>query len=233
MFSLLIYGLINTDENYYLRKIPYKQSIDIIEKYPELKSPDHDYVFIPKQISFTQSSKNKMSDETLNKWKEINPAFDIKIYSDKDCEDYLEEHFSKNHKKIFKDIIHGPIKSDYFKVHKLLEGGVFIDSDYKPFNIWKICDYKQVIIPKYKHFYKPDIIAINKDNELIKQAIAVYDELSKNTHTYGYFNWKLMFIISILNNSNSKKLKNVLNSVKKNDIHVISDYKTNRKITNN
>ena len=99
----------------------------------------------------------------MDEWRKKNPSLIINFYTDEDCEDYLQKHFSENHKKTFKNIKHGKVKGDYFTAHKLLEGGIFLDCEYEPFDLLPIRRQNTPLIPKYGKQYSTNLIIINNE----------------------------------------------------------------------
>ena len=211
LFSIFIYEIVKEqEESFYLKENSYKYCKKICDENEDLCEPDHYFVYVPRKLSFTHTKDKKLSEETIKKWQELNPTFIINFYTDEDCEKYLEENFSKKHKEIFKNLKDGPVKGDYFKTHKLLEGGIFADIEYEPFDMFPLRDAKRTIIPKQNKLYNPNIILVKKNNELIKQAIKVYEELDKDRESYSNSGWRLKNILSILNKLNKEKLENIL-----------------------
>ena len=98
----------------------------VIERF---NNPNNNF---PKIIHMTCKNKNKMSEfykNNLNSWKKFNPNWEVKLYDDKDLDDFFNKHYKKYVKKInaFNKMI---FKVDIFKLlvlHKY--GGIYVDMD--------------------------------------------------------------------------------------------------------
>ena len=63
-------------------------------------------------------------------WKRFNPDFEIKLFDNNMCEEFLNNNFSIKHATIFRYISDGPIKADFWRVCVLYKnGGIYIDAD--------------------------------------------------------------------------------------------------------
>jgi hypothetical protein len=168
-------------------------------------------------IILTYYDKDKLN-EYGKKWKSINPTYTIELYDDKDCYEYLLNKFSEYHANIFENIIDGPIKSDYFRIHRMIEGGVYTDIDQPAFDVdpW----INQFVIPlrTFKTFYRgvitdyyyePSFIISQPNHSFIKQCIRCYDKIVKNVQ-YSYNNWSIVKLISILDFQNNEKIPYVI-----------------------
>ena len=81
-----------------------------------------------------------MCDKTLNyikiysqNWIKLNPDYEIKLYDNTLCEQFLLDNYSQLHCDIFKYIPDGPIKADFWRVCILYKyGGLYVDADNEP-----------------------------------------------------------------------------------------------------
>jgi hypothetical protein len=155
---------------------------------------------IPKVIYMCHKELTHIKEYSKN-WKRLNPEYEIKLYDDKLCEDFLLKEYSQMHYDIFKFIKDGPIKADFWRVcviHKY--GGVYVDADIEP------------LVPLRK-FIEPDsdfvvcmsftgidpiLLVCRKNNFVLKKCIDTYIEYYKNKLFYEYGNWSIMVVISIV-----------------------------------
>ena len=200
-------------ENYKnIRSYNLKKSNKVYKNNMDLRVLNYDARNVPKNIVFTYISKDKVPGGLLEKWKEINPSYNIIFYNDEDCEDYLEKNFSIDHKHNFTKIKNGPIKADYFRAHRMIEGGCYIDIDVVPFSLDEIEKYNKFIVPYSRNVNQlnPMIIYTEPNNNFILQTIKVYEELTKNWNKYSYWNWSIVQIMSSLNKINYLKIPKIL-----------------------
>lgn len=85
---------------------------------------------IPSVIYQTFQSRliPKAIDDATNSWKELNPEYSWKYFSDIDCRNYIKENFNKDVLKAYDSLIPGSYKSDLWRyciIYK--EGGVYAD----------------------------------------------------------------------------------------------------------
>ena len=66
-------------------------------------------------------------------WKILNPDYEIKLYDDNLCNEFLKNEFSQLHSDIFNYIKDGPIKADFWRVCIVYKyGGLYVDADIEP-----------------------------------------------------------------------------------------------------
>lgn len=90
---------------------------------------------IPKKIY--QSWKTKeLAGEMANivkKTQEMNPDYSYELFDDKDCYEFILEHFGVNYANAFDILIPGAFKCDFWRYAKLyIDGGVYVDIDMVP-----------------------------------------------------------------------------------------------------
>jgi hypothetical protein len=154
-------------------------------------------------------------------WSRLNPDFKIEIYDDNDCNKYLLEKFGKYHSNVFTDLIKdGPIKADYFRIHRLIEGGIYVDMDMEPINL---DHYKNRIIIPYtvfpankwiKYQLNPALIIIPPQHPLILQAIKAYKIISEHLN-YEYWSYSIVTVLSALNIINKYKIPKIILETRK------------------
>jgi hypothetical protein len=145
-------------------------------------------------------------------WKNLNPEYEIKLYDDKMCEDFLRNEFSELHYEIFKYIKDGPIKADFWRVCIIYKyGGIYVDADVKPLvSIDKFIDTTSDFIIctslSFFNFMDPIFMATHPNNEYLKKCIDVYIEKYNNT-SYNYYLWSIMTVMRYNNIFQLDKLK--------------------------
>lgn len=83
------------------------------------------------------------SREALNSFSEMNPEYEVRVYTGKDCETYIEKHYDKTILTVFKSLIPYAFQADFFRYLVLYkEGGIY-------------SDFRQVCLKPFKE-YIPD-----------------------------------------------------------------------------
>lgn len=149
-----------------------------------------------------------MCHETLDKlndaskvWQQLNPDYEIKLYDNKMCEDFLLNNYSEEHKNIFNYIKHGPIKADFWRVCIINKfGGLYVDSDIMPLKplkdfIENNIDFCTCISAIDK--YNPQFIMAHADDEILIESINKYINYYRNNKLYGYWEWSICFVMEI------------------------------------
>ena len=70
---------------------------------------------IPKVIYMCHKHLSEISKYSLN-WKILNPEYDIKLYDDNLCQQFLLNEYSQLHLDIFNFLKDGPIKADFWRI---------------------------------------------------------------------------------------------------------------------
>uniref|UniRef100_A0A6C0D2V6 Alpha 1,4-glycosyltransferase domain-containing protein n=1 Tax=viral metagenome TaxID=1070528 RepID=A0A6C0D2V6_9ZZZZ len=90
---------------------------------------------IPRQIFLTWKDNNLPSN-VLDNWKVLNPSYNVHLYTDDDCYEFLLQTFSKEYADYFREIPFGPIKADWWRICILYtKGGVYVDADVEPIGV--------------------------------------------------------------------------------------------------
>ena len=193
------------------------------------------YENIPKVIFITYKDK-KILKKLKNKWQKLNPEYKIEIYDNKDCEKYLYEKFSSEHMEIFKKIKHGPIKGDYFRAHRMKEGGIYVDADVSPFEVDPYSNMFIIPYSRFKHLTNPTLIIAPPNHPFILQTIKAYKIIVKKIK-YGYWKWSIVTITAQLNKINVHKIPKILQEkrpIAKNKYSVfVYDVNNGKKVFNN
>ena len=190
------------------------------------------------------------------KWKELNPEYEIKLYDDELCQQFLLTEYSQLHLDIFNFIPDGPIKCDFWRLCIINKyGGLYVDADINP-----LVPLKQYIeedddfVTCISLFYtigetewqlNPHLILSHKNNEILEKNIENFIDLYKNNkEKYNYWDWsicKRLYINGVREKKshvlieNGKKYKflyeKTLNDCEYNDIIVLHNHYDN--YTNN
>jgi hypothetical protein len=166
-----------------------------------------------KTIGEYEKNKSKL-------WKKLNPDYEIKLYDNKMCKDFLMDNYGKKYREIFEYIPDGPIKADFWRVcilHKL--GGVYSDVDnvpLLPLNDFIEKDVDFVTCTSYwdemKFNYNPNLIICNKDNAILEKCIDWYIQKYKGKVKYEYWDYSIMNAFTqILHPENFKKEYGIYN----------------------
>ena len=94
---------------------------------------------IPKIIYLSYKTKD-IPEYVMKKWNEIYPDYEVKLYDNTDCINFLKTEYNDEYVDIFNYIKDGPIKADFWRVCILYKyGGIYSDIDIEPLiNIEKI-----------------------------------------------------------------------------------------------
>lgn len=183
------------------------------------------YNNIPKVIVLTYKDKKQL--EILrNKWEKMNPSFTVEIYDDDDCIKYLSNNFSPEHAKVFKNYIKdGPIKADYFRIHRMLEGGVYVDADTSIFDLKPYQD--KFIIPRsmFRLQQNPTLIICPPYHKFISKCIEAYKKMWSKKVKYSYWGWSIVTIMTVLNQIATTKMPKILQEISPTGNRRIDPYK--------
>ena len=165
---------------------------------------------IPKIIYMCHKTLDKIEIYS-QKWKELNPEYEIKLYDDELCQQFLLEEYSQKYVDIFNFIPDGPIKADFWRICIINKyGGLYVDADINPIvplNKY-IEDNDDFVICISSCFdtnidewqLNPHIILSDKHNYFLYDCINKYIELYTNhKEDYTYWNWSICKLIKIPN----------------------------------
>lgn len=154
---------------------------------------------IPKVIHMCHKQMDKLKQYSQN-WLRLNPEYELRLYDDKMCEDFLLENFSQLHCDIFKYIHHGSIKCDFWRLCVIFKlGGIYADADIEPLVplsefISKDADFVTCMV--HPGFYNPHFIISKSGNKYLKKCIELYLEYYHTQRTYSYENWSIVGIFN-------------------------------------
>ena len=163
---------------------------------------------------------------TYNFWKQLNPGYEIKLFNDAMCEQFLFDQFSELHRSIFKFIPDGPIKSDFWRLCILYKyGGIYVDADIHPLvpldkYLMRSCDFVTCITPSNGNF-NPHFIAARKNDPILKECIEKYINFYNNQSSYGYWEWSIVYIFNTI----LSDLKNHHNKMPTSQVFIINNKK--------
>jgi mannosyltransferase OCH1-like enzyme len=166
---------------------------------------------IPKVIYICDKDLTFINNYSKN-WEVLNPDYEIKLYDDKMCEDFLREEFSELHYEIFKFIKDGPIKADFWRICVLYKyGGVYVDADIELLIpifqfIEKDIDFITCSSSRFYALFNPNFIMSYAGNDILKNCINVYIEKYNTKEIYSYINWS---IVTIMKWNNVLDIKNI------------------------
>lgn len=152
--------------------------------------------------------------------KKLNPEFNIHLYDNDDCINFLRKEYSEEHVKIFNFLKDGPIKSDFWRCCILYKkGGWYADIDIKPIKPLKSLYTKDLEFMTVKSYYgksrlTPELIYSRKGNKLLKLCIDRYLNDYRNNKKYSYWGYS---IVGIMTDEIKKVLNNPINN--KNNIY--------------
>jgi mannosyltransferase OCH1-like enzyme len=157
---------------------------------------------IPKTIFMCDKTLFTISKYSIN-WKKKNPGYQIKLYNDRMCEEFLLHEYSKTHKKLFRVISDGPIKADFWRVCVLYKyGGVYIDADNEPlvplrYFINPNADFVTCSSYMEKMNYNPNFIMSKAGNPTLKKCIDMYIDFYTSNRKYSYWDWSIMNVMTL------------------------------------
>jgi mannosyltransferase OCH1-like enzyme len=154
---------------------------------------------IPKILYLTYKTKNIPS-SVIDKFKEVYSDYEIKIYDNNDCIDFLNKEYGQEYVNIFNFIKNGPIKADFWRVCILYKyGGIYSDVDIVPIiNIEQILESDTTFltcISKAKDNTNPHFIVSIPNHKLLKICIDTYLDLYRNKIQYSYWEWSITTIM--------------------------------------
>jgi len=152
-----------------------------------------------------------MCDKTLDhikiyskNWTNLNPDYEMKLYDDQMCEQFLLNEYSRLHYYIFKSILDGPIKADFWRVcilHKY--GGVYVDADnepLEPFSAYIDENADFVTCSSYWNAmnfnFNPNFIMAKAGDQILKDCIDMYVYWYNHKFPYEYWKWSIMHVFT-------------------------------------
>ena len=164
---------------------------------------------IPKVIYLSYKTKN-IPKYILDHWKNLNPSYDIKLYDNDDCKQFLLENYTQKYVDIFEFLKDGPIKADFWRLCILYKyGGVYADIDIE---LLVSIDHIINMEPNISFItcnsigggLNPHLIITIKELPLIKRCIEEYINKYDSGEIYSYWGYS---ITSIMYNEYKKEVE--------------------------
>jgi hypothetical protein len=196
-----------------------------------------------KNIFLCCKNKNVVPDKVVKNWKSLNIEYDVKLYDDNECIDFLSKEYGNEYSNFFEELPYGPIKADFWRLCILNKyGGIYSDIDIEPLeSLTKILEndndneitFCSCINFKKNHIFQAFIYS-TPNNEILKKCIDVM--LSKKHYFFGkninkYHSklyWKLSGcydMYNIITELVGDKLKsNKMYTIKNNNIKLLEEY---------
>jgi hypothetical protein len=133
--------------------------------------------------------KKNVPDKVFDRWKKLNPDYNIDFSFDNDCIEFLKNNFNDYIVNLFKVIKVGMYKADLWRLCKLyIHGGVYADVDLVPYinidNLDKEISFYSCISDIDNSIFQAFIVNFSKPkNPLILHFILSY--LLNNPHQYS------------------------------------------------
>jgi hypothetical protein len=167
---------------------------------------------IPKTIYICNKTITEKFKAHSKNWLDLNADYELKLYDDELCEKFLLEEFSELHYDIFKFILDGPIKSDFWRCCVLYKyGGVYADADILPTLPIKdviVEDVDFVTCLSYYKGFNLHFIMANAGEPLLNVLINKYVDYYTNKIPYDYWHWSICRIFDIVSGEKCIVLNN-------------------------
>jgi len=162
---------------------------------------------IPKVIYMCHKKLDKIQVYSKN-WSRLNPEYEIKLYDDEMCQQFLLTEYSPLHLEIFNFIKDGPIKADFWRVCIVNKyGGLYVDADIEPLiplkNYIEEDDHFVTCISfnfnknNLEFQLNPHFILSNKNNRNLQNAIDRYIQSYHDKIPYSYWDWSICKFFTI------------------------------------
>jgi len=156
-------------------------------------------IYIPKNIYLCYKSKD-IPDYIIPNWKKLNPDYNVYLYDNDDCKEFLLQSFGQEYVDCFNYIKDGPIKADFWRVCILYQyGGVYSDIDVEPLVPIDSIIEKDVsfITCNSKNIFElnPHLIIAVPKHHVLKRCIDKYIEYYNNMKPYNYWDWSIVYIM--------------------------------------
>jgi len=153
-----------------------------------------------KTIYFCNKTIDPSTIKSASKWKDLNPDYNIVIYDNTMCEDFLLKEYSELYKNIFLFIKDGPIKADFWRLCVLYKyGGIYSDIDNVPLVPLKEIIEDNIDLVTCSSYwvesgfsFNPNFIVAKKNNPILKKCIYWYVYKYVHKLNYSYWQWSIM-----------------------------------------
>lgn len=160
---------------------------------------DNNKFKIPKVIYLSYKTKD-IPEYVIKKWNKIYPDYEVKLYDNNDCINFLKKEYNDELVDIFNYIKDGPIKADFWRVCILYKyGGIYSDIDVEPLvNIEKIMLPDTTFITCLSAMGKninPHFIVSEPKHKVLKMCMDKYLEMYRDKKKYTYWGWSIVHIM--------------------------------------
>ena len=155
---------------------------------------------IPKKIYMTYKTKN-IPEYVIPNWKKLYPDYEIILYDNNDCLEFLKKEYGQDYVDIFNYIKDGPIKADFWRACILYKyGGIYTDIDINPYvSIHDILE-KDVIfltcISMVQNQINPHFIYSVPGHIILEKTVNKYVTMYMNKVDYEYWSWSIVFVMN-------------------------------------
>lgn len=162
---------------------------------------------IPKVI-YMCHKEMKFIEKYSENWKRLNPDYEIKLYDDESCIQFLRDSFSQKYVDIFNYLKDGPIKGDFWRICILYKyGGIYVDADINPLiplddyiddtDEFVTCISRNFRREKHAFQLNPHFIKSPKENNILKKTIDKYLNKFDKKERYDYWKWSICNLLTI------------------------------------
>lgn len=162
---------------------------------------------IPKVIYMCYKKLDKIKIYSKN-WKKLNPEYEIKLYDDELCKEFLLNEYSQLHLDIFNFLQDGPIKADFWRICIINKyGGLYVDADIEPLvplknyisdsDTFMTCISGNFNKNRLEYQLNPHIILSNKNNIFLQNSINRYIKAYNKNKPYSYWDWSICKLFTI------------------------------------
>ncbi len=155
---------------------------------------------IPKVIYLCYKTK-EIPNYIIPNWKKLYPDYDIKLYDNNDCIEFLKKEYDQEHVDIFNYLKDGPIKADFWRICVIYKyGGMYADIDIEPFvPIDTILDNDTTFLTCISVIYNgitPQIIVSIPNHYILKECIDKYIDMYRSKIKYEYWTFSICHIMA-------------------------------------
>ena len=186
----------------------------------------------PKNIYFCNKKITSKENESANRWKKLNPDYNIILYDDDKIRTFLNDEYDETYLRVFNYVYDGPIKADFWRICILYKyGGVYSDIDNHPFvpissfleeNI-NFLTCSSYWVERFK--FNPNFIIAEKGDKILEKCINWYLEKYNRRDNYDYWDWSIMNCFTqvlILDNYTRESSRYKLDNM---EIQILKEYK--------
>ena len=157
---------------------------------------------IPKVLYLSYKTKDIPS-YIIDNWKNLNPEYEIYLYDNDDCRNFLLDNYSQQYVDLFDFLEDGPIKADFWRVCILYKyGGVYADVDIEPLvPIDSIIETDVTFLTcgSFAGGMNPHFIMTVPQHPLLLDCKNTYLKMYENQTPYNYWTYSIVFNVMIPN----------------------------------